>query len=36
MEVNKELNEIVNPPKTVLVVWDIQNMLIGCQMCLIN
>jgi len=29
MEINQELREIVSPDKTVLLVWDVQNMLVN-------
>ena len=28
MEINQELKEIVNPGKTALLIWDVQNMLV--------
>lgn len=28
MEIDKELEEILNPGKTALLVWDVQNMLV--------
>lgn len=29
MEINQELKEIVNPYRTVIVIWDVQNMLVN-------
>jgi len=28
MELNNELKEILNPGKTVLLIWDVQNRLV--------
>jgi nicotinamidase-related amidase len=29
MEINQELKEILNPNKTALLIWDVQNMLVN-------
>jgi len=29
MEINQEIKEIVNPSRTALLIWDVQNMLVN-------